>query len=147
MSRFEVIASGAIGLIGAVVLTALCLLIAQWWLPVLLTSPILVGGLFLFLIVFSLAEIPVMIFGIRRIATSVNPKARYLALLTTTGYILFGAVYAAPFILLTGRVGLGVALAGLSVVRFITALILLPQHAPETTHSTGGSQSASKQSR
>jgi hypothetical protein len=125
MSRFEVIASGLIGLSGAVIFTALCILIAQQWLPVLLTSAIIVGGLFLFLIVFSLAEIPLMIFGIGRIATSANPKARYLALLTTAGYVFFGAVYAAPFILLTGRVGMGVALASLSVVRFITALIFL----------------------
>lgn len=129
MSRFEVIASGSIGLIGAVVFTALCFLITQRWLPLLLTSAIIVGGLFLFLIVFSLAEIPLMIYGIHRIAASANPRARYLALLTTAGYVFFGAVYAAPFILLTGRVGLGVALAGLSVVRFITALILLPDRA------------------
>ncbi len=127
MSRLKVTASGSIGLIGAVILTTLCLLIAQWWLPILLSSSLLVTALFLFLIVFSIAEIPVMILGIRRIAASANPKARYLALLTTAGYVFFGAVYAAPFILLTGRVGLGVTLAGLSVVRFITALIFLPR--------------------
>lgn len=127
MSRLKVTASGSIGLIGAVILTTLCLLIARWWLPILLSSSLLVAALFLFLIVFSIAEIPVMILGIRQIATSANPKARYLALLTTAGYVFFGAAYAAPFILLTGRVGLGVALAGLSVVRFITALIFLPR--------------------
>jgi hypothetical protein len=125
MSRLRVIVSGCIGLTGAVILTTLCLFITQGWLPVLLNSSIVVAALFLFLLAFSVAEIPVMIFGIRRIAASANPKASYLALLTTTGYVFFGAVYAAPFILLTGRVGLGVALASLSVVRFIIALIFL----------------------
>ena len=126
MNRLEVITSGFIGLIAAFILTALCLFITRQWLPVLLTSTSLVGGLFLFLIFFSLTEIPVMIFGIRRIAVSAKPKVRYLALLITAGYVFFGAVYAAPFIFLTGLVGLGIALAGLSVIRFITALIFLP---------------------
>jgi len=66
-----------------------------------------------------------MIFGIRRITASANPRAKYVALLVIAGYVFFAAVYAAPFILLTGWLGLGVALAALSLVRFITALVYL----------------------
>ena len=71
-------------------------------------------------------EIPIMIFGMRRIATSANPKAKYVALLTNTGYTFFAAVYATPFILLTGYLWSGVAMASLSLARFISAVIFLP---------------------
>ena len=128
MSRSSAAVTGLVGLLGATVLTTFCIFIVVWeWLPVVLTQPLLVGGLFLFLVVFSLAEIPVMIFGIRHLAASTHPGSKYLALLTNTGYVSFGAVYAAPFILLTGRLWLGTMMAGLSVIRFISAIIFLPR--------------------
>jgi hypothetical protein len=127
MKRNSIVLTGLIGLFGAVVLTVFCLYImAQGWIPTLLTNPTHVWGLFLFLAAFSVAEIPIMIFGIRRIAASANPKAKYVALLTTTGYTFFAAVYATPFILLTGYLWSGVAMAALSVARFISAVIFLP---------------------
>jgi hypothetical protein len=116
-----------IGLVGAVILTALCLfIVTQAWAPTLIVQPSYRWALFAFLAFFSIVEIPVMVVGIRRIAASVNPKAKYVALLTSAGYVFFGAVYAVPFILLTGRVGLGTALAALSLIRFITAIFFLP---------------------
>ena len=128
MSRSSVVFTGLIGLIGAALFMALCLLIMlQGWIPVLLTDPILVGGFFLFLLFFSVAEIPVMIIGIRHLAASANPKAKYVALLANAGYVFFAAAYAAPFILLTGKLWLGAAIAMLSLVRFVTAMIFLPQ--------------------
>lgn len=128
MSRLSITLTGLIGLIGAVILTALCLFIMiRGWIPPLVTHTVYVWALFLFLIFFSIAEIPMMIFSIRRIAASANPKAKYLVLLINTGYAFFGAVYAAPFILLTGRLGLGAAMAALSLVRFISAIIFLPR--------------------
>jgi hypothetical protein len=128
MSQRSIILTGLGGLVGAVILTVLCLLVMVMdWIPVFVTDPSLTWIIFLFLAVFSLAEIPVMIFGIRRIAASVNPKARYVALLANAGYPFFGAVYAAPFILLTGQLGLGTAMAALSFVRFITAVIFIPR--------------------
>ena len=128
MSRNRIILTGLVGLVGAVILTILCLLVMVWkTLPVLVTNPIYVWGLWLFLLGFSVAEIPIMIFGIRRIAASANPRAKYVALLVNSGYPFFGAVYAAPFILLTGRFGLGTTLAALSFVRFASAVIFLPK--------------------
>ena len=127
MSRSSIWWTGLAGLVGAVGLTAVCLFLAtQKWSPALLAKPIYVWGLFLFLLFFSLVEIPVMIFSIRRIVASPNPKARYVALLITAGYPFFAAVYAAPFILLTGRVVVGGAMAALAVVRFVSALLFLP---------------------
>ena len=120
--------AGLAGLIGAAGLTTLCLFImAQGWLPRLVSRPIFVWGIFLFLAFFSIVEIPLMIYAIRRLAVGANPRARYIALLTNTGYVFFAAVYAAPFILLTSEVWLGAALATLSLVRLIAAIIYLPQ--------------------
>ena len=127
MSRSSIVLTGLIGLIGAGLLTAVSiLLVLRVWLPVLLTRPLYVWGLFVFLLLFSLAEIPVMILGIRHIAGSVNPKAKYVVLLVNTSYPLFAAVYAVPFILLTGKLIPGVALAALGLLRFVTAIIFLP---------------------
>ncbi len=127
MSRPSIILTSSIGLIGAVGLTALCLFImTQGWIPTVFARPSYSWALFAFLAFFSIVEIPVMIIGIRRIAASTNPRSRYVALLTNAGYTFFGAVYAAPFILLTGRLGLGTVLAAFSLVRFFTAITFLP---------------------
>jgi hypothetical protein len=127
MRRNSVVLTSLIGLIGAVILTALCLYtVTRGLIPTFLTNPTYVWGLFLFLAVFSVAEIPLMIFAIRRIAASTNPKAKFVALLTNIGYTFFAAVYATPFILLTGYLWSGAAMAGLSVARFISAVIFLP---------------------
>ena len=87
------------------------------YIPVIVSRPLFVWGLFLFLLFFSVVEIPVMIVGIGRIAGSANPKAKYVALFTTTGYTFFAAVYAAPFILLTGQ----------STLTLISAVMFLPE--------------------
>lgn len=128
MSRNSLILSGLVGLIGAVIITALCFVVMGWGLiPVLITRSLYVWATFLFLLIFSVTEIPVMIFGMRRIAASANSKAKYVALLVNCGYVFFGAVYAVPFILLTGHVWLSLTLALLSLVRFITAIMYLPK--------------------
>ena len=127
MSRNSIVLTGLAGLVGAVFLTVLCLwIMAQNWLPLLVTGPVYVWGIFLFLAVFSLVEIPVMVYSIGRIAKSTNPRAKSIALFTNAAYIFFGAVYAVPFILLTGRLGLGTVLASSSVIRFISSIFFLP---------------------
>lgn len=127
MSRNSIILTSLIGLTGAVLVTALCIFVMRWNLiPPLVTDTFYAWGLLLFLLFFSLAEIPVMVIGIGRINASANPKARYVALLVNAGYVLFAAVYAAPFILLTGWLGTGTGLAALSIVRFASSLVYLP---------------------
>ncbi len=78
-----------------------------------------------FLLVFSLAEIPVMIFGMRHMGDSDSGKR--LAALVNVAFTFFAAVYAIPFLLLTGRVGIGLALAALSLFRFAGALWFVPR--------------------
>ena len=87
-------------------------------------------GLFLFLLVLSLLEIPVMILALRRMAVSSTPKANYVTMLTNMAYTFFAAVYAMRFILLAGATWqellAGIGLALLSVVRFVTSLVFVP---------------------
>ncbi|GAB4458592.1 MAG: hypothetical protein Kow0031_38920 [Anaerolineae bacterium] len=130
MSRSSLILSGLPGLAGAILLTAACVAVMTASLiPVLLTGPLLVWGLFLFLLTLSVLEIPLMIFTMRRMAASANPRAATVVLLTNMAYTFFAAVYAAPFILLAGstqtELGAGIALAALSFVRFISSLVFL----------------------
>ena len=104
MTRTSVVWTGLAGLVGALVLTAISLFVMlSGWLPPLFSQPVFIWGLFIFLLFFTVAEIPVMIFGIRRIADSPNPKAKHVALFTNIGFIFFAAVYAVPFILLAGH--------------------------------------------
>lgn len=127
MTRINIALTGLLGLIGAVVVTVFCMVVVnQVWYPTIITNSWVVLLLFLFLAVFSVAEIPVMIYGLRSIASSSNPRASTIVLITTAGYTFFAAVYAAPFILLTGNLWAGAALAGLSLVRFISAITFLP---------------------
>lgn len=89
----------------------------------------LVGGvgvwlLLGFLLFFSLAEIPLMIFGMRRMVDS--DSGTRLAILINAAFTFFAAVYAAPFLLLTGRVKIGLALASLCLFRFASALSFVP---------------------
>ncbi len=127
MSRLNIIITGLIGVFCAVLLTIFCILaVLQEWFPIFLSSGLYVWGFFLFLAFFSVVEIPVMIFGMRNIATNDNPKAAYIVLFTNAVYTLFAAVYAAPFILLTGGIWAGSALASLTLARFASSVFFLP---------------------
>ena len=80
-----------------------------------------------FVLFFSLAEMPLMIFGLRRMAGSSRTiAAARLTMLTTSAFVFFAAVYAAAFTLLTGQTGLGAALAGLCLARFAGVVLLVP---------------------
>lgn len=130
MARGAILASGLLGLTGAILLTAASVaVITAGLVPALLTDPLLVWGLFLFLLTLSGLEIPLMIFTMQRMAASPNPRAGTLVWLTNTAYTFFAAVYAAPFILLTGasplELGAGIGLAALSLVRLISSLVFL----------------------
>jgi predicted small integral membrane protein len=127
MTRTSIALTALVGLVGAVVITGFCIyLVTQPWYPTIITNSSVILVLFLFLAVFSVAEIPLMIYGLRSIAASANPRAGIIVLITTAGYTLFAAVYATPLILLTENLWAGVALAGLSLVRFISAVTFLP---------------------
>ena len=90
--------------------------------PVTLLLAIILGG-------FSLAEIPVMIFAMRRLSAEHLDNQRVVAGLNAL-YVFFAAVYGAPVTLLTGSLSWGLALCTLSVVRFVTSLAFVREPAP-----------------
>jgi len=131
MTRSSVVWTGLLGLSGGVLLTLLCTAVmVQGWIPVLISRPLFVWALFLFLLTLSVLEIPLMVFSMRRMADSPNPRAKYVVQVTNVAYISFAAVYAAPFILLTGssqlEIAAGLILGSLCFVRFISSVVFLP---------------------
>jgi len=116
--------SGALGVLGGAALIGGAVFLSQRT----GFKPLVTGwGIWLllgFLLMFSLAEIPMMVFGLRRMTR--RASAGWLAVLTNAAFTFFAAFYAAPLILLTGRVWIGVALAGLGLVRCVSALWFVP---------------------
>jgi hypothetical protein len=81
-----------------------------------------------FVLAFSLGEIPLMLLAMRQLVTRASPSL--LVNLTNVAFTFFAAVYAVPFLLLTGRMVLGTVLAGLCLVRFACALWFVPRDLP-----------------
>ena len=124
MSRFRrnLALTGIAGL-----LVSLLLAVVSTWLVIsgILSPPLPYRLVALLLVVvlggFSLAEIPMMIFTMRRLSAESADNHRVVAGLNAL-YVLFAAVYGVPVSLLTGSVGWGLALCALSLVRFVTSL-------------------------
>jgi len=74
---------------------------------------------------FSIAEIPVMVFTMRRLAVE-RQDNRSLVVGLNALYVFFAAVYALPVLLLTDSIPWGLALSTLGIVRFFTSLHFVP---------------------
>ncbi len=124
--RSQLVLSGGLGFAGGAVLTGGTLFLL-WRIDL---APLITGlgtwVLLGFLLLFSLAEIPVMLIGMRQMV--IASPGTWLAVLTNAAFTAFAAVYAVPFLLLTGRVGIGLGLSGLGLVRFAGALLFVPGH-------------------
>ena len=121
--RSKLILAGVAGLVGGTILAWLSVLIVQRELV-----PVLIGGrwawaVFAFLLALSLAEIPLMVYGLRKIVATDTPGLDWAVVATNGTFVAFAAVYGGAFILLTGRIGWGLALCGLGLVRFGASLI------------------------
>jgi hypothetical protein len=81
-----------------------------------LTSIILAG--------FSLAEIPMMILAMRRLAAE-RPNNQLFVLGLNATFTFFAAVYGVPVLLLTGSMAPGLALCALGVVRLIASMLFV----------------------
>jgi hypothetical protein len=126
INRKQIITTSLLGLTGAVILTALSLLVVTTNLVTpLLTHWLIVYILFGLFFLISLAEIPLMIFAMYQMASSSNPAASKALLITNSSYVLFGAIYGVAFILLTGEFLPGLGLAALTLIRFVTAIVFL----------------------
>lgn len=134
IQRNQLAVSGAFGLVAGAALMGGALFLWQRVSPRPLVTGWLTWPLLGFLLVFSLAEIPLMIFGMKYVGSSASRKR--LVVMINVVYTFFAAAYAAPFLLLTGRVGIGLALAALGMVRFLGALWFVPGDSSAHLHSS-----------
>jgi hypothetical protein len=73
---------------------------------------------------FSLAEIPLMLFTMRRLVAE-RPDNQGVVMGLNALYVFFAAVYGAPVLLLTGSITWGLTLCALGLVRFIASLVFV----------------------
>ncbi len=122
--RSRLALSGGLGVVGGAALTGGAVFLLRRGIPSPLISGYWAWLLLAFLVCFSVAEIPVMILGMRQVVK--NAPGRGLVELINFIFTFFAAIYAAPFLLLTGSISIGVGLAGLGLVRLIGALVFVP---------------------
>jgi hypothetical protein len=117
--RSQLALSGLAGIVGGAALMGGALFVSQRS----GLTPLVTGrgtlALLGFVLFFSLGEIPMMLFALRRLAASAGGARP--AILTNAAFTFFGAVYAAPFLLLTGQIEVSLALASLCLVRLAGA--------------------------
>ncbi len=85
-------------------------------LPRLIENALAVGILFFILLAPAVAEIPMMSFGLRKMAQGKGPRGLVVAVFLI--YVTFASVYASILVLLTGALLLSLGLAALGLVRF-----------------------------
>ncbi len=116
----DIAISGVVGL----VIGGLVFLAANWYknnIPVLIEGSSGVGIAFAVLLVIALSETPVMVWALQRMVRDAStPRAVVLG--THVLYTLFAAVYAAVFVLATGKDTLAFILAGLGLLRFVSGI-------------------------
>ena len=76
---------------------------------------------------FSIAEIPMMVYAMRRLV--IERKGNYGVVIGLNAvYVSFAGVYALPVFLFTGSVLGGLALSALGIVRLVASLLLVREH-------------------
>ncbi len=119
--RSRLALSGLVGIAGGAALMGGALFVLQHsGLTPLISGQKAMLALLGFVLFFSLGEIPMMIYALRKLTAS--PAGVRPALVTNAAFTFFSAVYAAPFLLLTGQIEVSLALAGLGLVRLAGAL-------------------------
>jgi hypothetical protein len=127
MSRFDrnLMLAGIGGLLASLLLAVVSTwLVASGVLKPLFPYRLVVMVLVIVLGGFSLAEIPMMIFTMRRLAVEGAQNERVVVGLNSL-YVFFAAVYGVPVTLLTGYIGWGLGLCAFSFLRFATSLALV----------------------
>jgi len=128
MYRDLLVKTGLIGLLLNVLVMAGGIVVLQaGWVPVLfggLFMPVLFG----MLLVIALLEMPMMIYAMREMRG--GPSVTMASAISGIGtinivYVTFPAVYATAFVLTTANVPGGLVIASLSLVRALTALLLI----------------------
>jgi len=87
----------------------------------------------LFFLCVSCAEIPLMVYGLRKLAEEPTRSSRWLCGATNAFYVFFSAVYAAIVWALTGWWAAGLALSALGLVRLASSLWCIPEYPKATS--------------
>ena len=88
--------------------------------PALVQNGIIVAFIFVFLLGLSVAEIPMMLYGLRLMLR--NQTQPLFLIGTFIIFVSFASVYASIFVALTANVILGSVLAALTLVRYVGGL-------------------------
>jgi hypothetical protein len=91
--------------------------------PILVQSHVGAAIMFAVLLALSVTEMPLMVFGLRQMARRVSAP-QPLLFGTYFIYVTFASVYAAVFVLATGLVAWGLALAALALARFASGVLV-----------------------
>jgi hypothetical protein len=126
--RLRLLLSGCLGLLACALLAALAAqLVANDIIRPLLPIPAVTVLLGVMFGGFSLAEIPIMVFAMRRLL--VERQGNHVIVLALNAlYVFFAAVYGVPVLLLTGDIGWGLALCSLGILRLVSSLVFV--HSP-----------------
>ena len=91
--------------------------------PILLQGGPGVAIAFAILLLISLAEMPMMLFGLRHMARSpTTPRGFMIG--TFAAFVMFAAIYASVFVLISGELVWGMVLAALCLVRYAGGAVL-----------------------
>ena len=118
--KLDVAVAGAIGMLIGAGIYQLASAVSEKY-QALIAHPIGVAIIFLILLGIALAEIPVMLFGLKKIAASTTPRPFLLG--THLVFVMFASVYAAIFVVLTGQIIWGWVLALVIVARFVAGAL------------------------
>jgi hypothetical protein len=91
--------------------------------PILLRARLVVILAFVFFLVLSVIEMPLMIVALRQMARRPGTSPR-LVWATFAIFVMFAAVYAAMFVVLTGQIIWSIVLAALCLVRFASGVLV-----------------------
>jgi hypothetical protein len=122
--RYPLLISGVVGLVCNVLFFSLVAWTRERFVPVIFDGWLVLLPLSLCL-GFSVAEIPIMVFGLKRMASGRSPASLVLIALTNACYVFFAAVYAGIFVLLSGAIIVGAGLSALGLVRFVSSLLFV----------------------
>jgi hypothetical protein len=91
--------------------------------PILIQSSVGVVIVFAILLLISLAEMPMMLYGLRQMARS-QTTPRALVMGTFAVFVIFASVYASIFVVLTNEFAWGLVLAALCLARFASGMLV-----------------------
>ncbi|MBI4786596.1 MAG: hypothetical protein HY782_06075 [Chloroflexi bacterium] len=120
--KADIAVSGAVGL----VIGGSAFLATSWlsaYLPFFIQGSLGAAITFAVLLLIALAEMPMMVVAMRNMARSPSTP-RGILLGTNAGYTAFASVYACIFVLATGQVSGGLALAALGMLRFVSGVFV-----------------------